>query len=578
MYQHVISKIKIFIFINVAVFAMASTGFCQDYIVSPDISYGNGTGTLDSPYSLRKANEVAIAGDTIYLRVGTYGSEYKDHVCPENDGSEGKYITYMPYNNESVTIQSTYGSDSHGVDITGKSYIKVDGLIFDGCTGSGVWTGSRTESGTGADYCIIQNCSFKNIDDAYTVIYIGNGSSYNKVLNNVIDGGMFNGNSMDGITIGGNRDDETLGAQYNLVEGNEIYSVGHSCCNISGSKTHHNIVRNNFFHSARKRVDSIGDVPNLMATGALTYRNVIENNRLYYPYSNSLQFRCKDHIVRRNIFYKSNEEVSGSGDAAAILFSATSSRPDTINNKIYNNTTYYRQTSGGASWFGIKMSLYDSSANLDNNVIKNNIIFGADVDSSSEYPIYFSRSVSRSITDSFDSNVISKKSLNYDGIRYFLGGRGNTYYTLSEAKADPEFAGVFLASNMETDPMLEAPENLDFRLKADSPLIDAGTNLTKVISDSGNARSFKVEDAGYFLDGWGIVDGDSIRIGNSTGTIESIDYDTNMITLSKEISWEKGETVNLTYNGSGPDIGAFEFGLESSNDLLPPQDLQVVLE
>lgn len=59
------------------------------------------SGTLASPFrTIQKAASVAVAGDTVHIRAGTY----RETVTPTNSGSSGNLITYQPYNGESVTI------------------------------------------------------------------------------------------------------------------------------------------------------------------------------------------------------------------------------------------------------------------------------------------------------------------------------------------------------------------------------------------------------------------------------------------------------------------------------------------
>ncbi len=42
--------------------------------------------------------------------------------------------------------------------------------------------------------------------------------------------------------------------------------------------------------------------------------------------------------------------------------------------------------------------------------------------------------------------------------------------------------------------------------------------------------------------------------------VVSIDYNTNTLTLDRSLSWNSGQGVSLKYNGSAPDVGAFESG------------------
>ena len=93
-------------------------------------------------------------------------------------------------------------------------------------------------------------------------------------------------------------------------------------------------------------------------------------------------------------------------------------------------------------------------------------------------------------------------------------------------------------------------------------MIDAGTYLTKTAS-SGDGTSLRVQDASYFYDGYGIDGdpGDLIQIQGQTATarVIDIDYQNNILTLDKALTWDAGKGVSLTLNGTAPDLGAYEY-------------------
>jgi hypothetical protein len=98
----------------------------------------------------------------------------------------------------------------------------------------------------------------------------------------------------------------------------------------------------------------------------------------------------------------------------------------------------------------------------------------------------------------------------------------------------------------------------DFHLRTDSPARDAGGPLTTTVG-SGSGKQIQVKDAGYFYDGYGVTDGDLIRIGqNSPVRITLVNYGTNTITVDRSVSWQSGDWVTLPYNGAAPDLGAHE--------------------
>ncbi len=67
---------------------------------------------------------------------------------------------------------------------------------------------------------------------------------------------------------------------------------------------------------------------------------------------------------------------------------------------------------------------------------------------------------------------------------------------------------------------------------------DTGIHLT-FVTNSGSGTILTMDDAGYFSDGFGIVDADWIKIG-STDPVEiaSIDYDTNIINTGQSRNLE----------------------------------------
>lgn len=74
------------------------------FYVSPNGKDRGASGTIDDPYkTIAKATNNASAGDTIYIREGTYN----EVISPTNDGKPSKPITYKAYNGEKVVISPT---------------------------------------------------------------------------------------------------------------------------------------------------------------------------------------------------------------------------------------------------------------------------------------------------------------------------------------------------------------------------------------------------------------------------------------------------------------------------------------
>jgi len=120
------------------------------------------------------------------------------------------------------------------------------------------------------------------------------------------------------------------------------------------------------------------------------------------------------------------------------------------------------------------------------------------------------------------------------------------------------------------NPSFVSESSLDFHLTSSSACIDQGAWLTTTASAS-SGTSITVVDAGYFIDGYGIVDGDIIQLQGQTTTamITSVNYDTNIITVNRSLTWASGLGVALAYSGNAPDIGAFEYVSSSPSQPVP---------
>jgi hypothetical protein len=83
-------------------------------------------GTESQPWrSIQKAANTLVAGDTVYIRGGTYNEQ----LVPQNSGTSSGYITYASYPGETAILDGTGISLGGGlVYIEGKSYIRVTGL------------------------------------------------------------------------------------------------------------------------------------------------------------------------------------------------------------------------------------------------------------------------------------------------------------------------------------------------------------------------------------------------------------------------------------------------------------------
>ena len=517
----------------------SSPSLAQTYYVSPDGASVN-PGTAELPWSLSKANSSLLAGDTAILTAGTYSSQ----IAPENSGAPGAYITYQ---SQGVDLVKLTGSDVEpGILINGVNYIKVDGITSD-WVHKHVWIQN-------ASFNIISNCLFLNVHStggSKSGILIEDNSRYNKILNNRIE---HSGKGGDSLVIRSQAD-------RNLIEGNQIIEGGHACWAIRGSS--YNILRNNYFINPIQKIGEVYDQPAHM--DRKTERNVIEGNTFGYlpqhknrsPFS-GIQYAGQYGIIRRNVFYDE------SGPAIRLgLWSAEARRDH--GNRIFHNVFFANRGAGI-----ITSAITKNEINFSDNVIINNIFYkNSFVQQDFRFP-WFGQISGMPIQfmpgrlDGYlfvNNNVFSESAgenwLITAGWRKALTSPANHSLTWWE----DNYPNLF-KENISREPTFVDPEKRNFQLADPSPMIDAGKHLTFAVSQ-GSGNNLVVADAGYFCDGFGIegVAGDLIRLEGQSQPVRilSVDYSANSLILDRPVEWTTGQGVSLDYNGSAPDLGAFEY-------------------
>ena len=85
-------------------------------------------GTMDLPWlTIHHAAETVTAGDTVYIRAGTYN----EYVYTENGGNATDgHIVFSAYSGETPIIDGTGVTDVGNLFIVDKSYIKILGLVI----------------------------------------------------------------------------------------------------------------------------------------------------------------------------------------------------------------------------------------------------------------------------------------------------------------------------------------------------------------------------------------------------------------------------------------------------------------
>ncbi len=466
--------------------------------------------------SLATANANAVAGDTIYLRGGTYSNQ---EIRPGNSGtSDNTRIIYTSYNQESVTIRDS----AYGIYIYKKSYITVNGINF--------YSLQRFFRIYAGHYNTISYCNFDTrspqsgdwvgaliADDYNDNTPASENSTYNWVHHCTFyrwaygDYAEHRGGLLD---IGSWAEDPVDESYYNLIEDNVFAYGGH---HTLGVYSKYNVIRNNYFHNETNPAQwAFEGYRDSITEGPVGGYNLYEGNRFGISGASGLALRTPYNLLRFNLFY-----YADSGGLQVVSSVAGQDHADY--NRIYRNTFYHnghQETYPGFQG-GIYFANWSGQSPVGN-IVKGNLFY----DNKNGAVTYEGQVNPQVIADNWDQNSV-----------------------------DPQFVNLSAGDPLD-------PSWPDLRLRADSPCIDAGAHPTQITSASGSGTQFQVGDARYFIDGWGIphVQGDEIQLADGQrARITHINYDTNVITVDRVLTWTQNQGISLAYEGSAPDLGAYEF-------------------
>jgi len=571
----------------------------QNYYIAPNGSDSN-DGTLSQPWeTIAKANASLQPGETVYIRQGTY----HERIEPARSGTEGNKITYQNYQNEIAKIVGRSATENV-VKIT-KSYIVINGLTlyhedlpdcsgYGGCSDFRIMIVSILFSGahhneilnnkivspyplvekdtelfmreggvtiaSGAHHNLIQGNEIRNM--SFMGIGLSKAPMFTKILNNIVVDYY-----QDGVHYGQGQDVNTN----TLIEGNTFSGSVRSDgiqCDGEGIVNRGIIIRNNIiYNNAENNIDLKG-TKNIIVEGNILYGSRGDNDGAtrYHDHidpptyndrqgGNSLTHGgssfSEDIIVRNNIFYDNNGGITGRGGNGKGWMIYNNTLVNNARDYTGSNSTY--TSARKPSFAGITAG----SAN-NNQIILNNIIgdgpeaeisapgSGIDLD----YNLYFNTYKAVKLAHYRDNGPSNWDLLTFNQWKNTLN------IDLNSIEQNPQFV------NVPSRPIGNHSQ-FDFSLQSNSPAINKGRFLTTTTS-SGSGTQIAVTDVRFFYDGFGIIPGDLIQFEGQTqrARITDVNYNTNVLTVDAALSWTSGLGIGLPYDGSAPDIGAFE--LEST--------------
>jgi hypothetical protein len=564
-------------------------------------TYGNDSnpGTLGEPWrTIAKANRELLPGETVCIRAGIYN----EIIEPLRSGTADNQIRYIGYPGETVRVQGESGT-AKVVYLENRSHVVLDRLTisYEGPPPSQDARWPLVLISGDSQHNVIRGCTIKLEGDPLERYRAGHreigvlirGGKHNTVEYSHI-AGVWQGIKLQNI------------AQYNVLQGNTIGQTSGESIVVDSSKgvIQGSLIQGNFLEGSitSDGIQTHADYDlsqEAQKTDTSNRGIVIRDNIIRYHGENAIDLKAASNVViEGNVIYgvigSNNGPLEGWNHNAIGTISRGSNK--SAKDVIIRNNLIYDSSAGIKADEGYKI--------YGNTIVANNRDYaGPDSDWTSANRPAFWGILQREIGEgriAIQNNIM----VGHNGVEVAL--------RLTEAQTERNHIdknlyynprGVFFAdytaggdwesltftqwqrrlrayesvtgddeSSLIADPLfVNAPERpvgehdqFDFHLRDGSPAIDAGGPLTKAVG-AGSGNQVRVEDAGYFFDGYGVTEGDLIQIGrNSPVRVTSVDYENDVITIDRNVSWKSGDGVGLPYRGPAPDLGAYEYEGDST--------------
>lgn len=375
-------------------------------------------GTIDLPWqTVQKAANTLVAGDTVYIRAGTY----PEQVIPQNSGSAGQYITYAAYPGETATINGSsiiLPDDLVGLfHIAGKEYIRVSGL--------------RIANAGPND----NNAGILVLDSSHIVVE--NNATYNSNSSGI---GVW---GSEDVTVTGNRVEEACGGGWQeciSIDGTDTFAVGYNevlhchkegICTKNGS-SNGQVYCNRVHHT--ERVGIYVDAFEQHTYNIDVYRNVVHD----IQDNNGFAVGSEQGGLLENVRVYNNIAYHNRYVGLSLHDCCPGSAMHPVRNVTVVNNTFH--DNGWTVWGG---GIAVDNPDIENAVVRNNIV---------SQNLYFQIVIAPGVPAqniTVDHNLI-------DGFR---GTEGEIYGD----------------DYVEGDPLFLDPAGADFHLQPDSPAIDRGS-------------------------------------------------------------------------------------------------------
>jgi len=338
-------------------------------------------GTESQPWrTIQKAANTLVAGDTVYIRAGTYNEQ----VVPQNSGTSVAWITYSAYPGETVTIDGaglTLGGREGLFQVYRQNYIQVLGLRVINAYGGGSTTGIRAEY---ASHVIIKgNYTYGTESSGIGIWYsdniivdgneieFANNGGYNEnlsisrsdqveVMNNIVHHGFNCPNGGEGINV---KD----GASNVKVHHNLAHHLDKLCFGLDAWQNHtfnisyYQNVAHDCYHGFIVSSERTG-----LAESIWVYNNIAYNNR--FNGLTVVQWSGEGDGLKRDVYFINNTSYN---NGYGFRVNALNNENVVVrNNILVSNGTNITIASGAQAETTVDHNLfYDGNSGGDNAVI-----------------------------------------------------------------------------------------------------------------------------------------------------------------------------------------------------------------
>lgn len=441
----------------------------DSYYVSATSGDDNNTGSIDNPWrTIQKAANSTNAGDTVYVRNGTY---YEEVSILNKHGTDAAWITFRPYNNEEVIVDGRNIPNrwNRGIfKITNSSYIHITGFKIYNSARCGFWINAKADW-IRIDNNTIFNCSSNGIYTETSASYtITNLSFHHNIVDNVNNNWSGDGgDTSEGVSF--------RNVQYFDIGYNQISRCGKECIDAKNGSAYGDIHHNSI------NTSTWDDDPGYFPAG-----NIWNHIGIY----------CDAHNERNHHINISNNYVYGDhGYGIAVGVEKPTGSLDNI--RIFNNIV-------NITWVSAKGISIGNFGIIEGEPISNISIFSNTVSTTTNYSLDIradnltgSIRIENNVFTTYNANNATMRVKHYDPTPLIIL-KNNLFYNYSGPTHNLWNSAWDVSwgeDSILADPLL----TLDFNLSNGSPAIDNGTIVPISYDYRGNIRPYRQEfDIGAF--------------------------------------------------------------------------------